>query len=175
MKLYDTLSEMKSKGKNLNFEEITSDDLRILYIDEELTDGIIADLFEVKTSKVTYKRRKFGITIRNAILDEYLLVQSEKAKEENLQVKEKILDIDNLNMISKALTHFAFRNGPIEDMHAHPNNQLSESDMKILNKFMVNRLAYIFTLIIEERWIEFDFLIRNTDRWYGCVLQVENA
>lgn len=39
--------------------------------------------------------------------------------------------------------------------------------MKILNKFMVNRIAYLFQLIIEERWIEFDFLIKNTDRWYG--------
>jgi len=29
------------------------------------------------------------------------------------------------------------------------------------------RVFYIFTLIIEERWIEFDFLIRETDKWFG--------
>ncbi|MNC76305.1 hypothetical protein D3C75_1280000 [compost metagenome] len=52
-------------------------------------------------------------------------------------------------------------------MHATPNNQLSEEDMKTLNKFMVNRLAYIFKLIFEERWMEFDFLIKSTDRIYG--------
>jgi hypothetical protein len=84
-----------------------------------------------------------------------------------MKVKNQILAKENINMISKAVTHFAFRNGPIEDMHAHPNNQLSQTDMKTLNKFMVNRLAYIFTLIIEERWIEFDFLIRNTDMMHG--------
>jgi len=73
----------------------------------------------------------------------------------------KSLKSDNINVISKAITHFTFRNGPVEDMHAYPNNQLSEEDMKILNKFMVNRLAHVFTLIIEERWIEFDFLIKT--------------
>jgi hypothetical protein len=30
--------------------------------------------------------------------------------------------------------HFAFRNGPVEDIHA--NNRLSESDMKTLNKYI---------------------------------------
>lgn len=33
--------------------------------------------------------------------------------------------------------------------------------MRILNKCIVNRLAYIFTLIIGERWIEFDFLVKT--------------
>jgi len=166
MKLFEKLKQKNLRG-NLNFDEITAEDLRQLYIDEEMTDGMIADLFDVKKSKVTYKRRKLGITIRNAILDEYLLVKSDSAKEANIQAKNKILNKDNLNMISKAITHFAFRNGPVEDMHADPNSQLSEADMKTLNKFMVNRLAYVFTLIIEERWLEFDFLIRSTDQFYG--------
>ncbi|QHW33225.1 hypothetical protein GZH47_22175 [Paenibacillus rhizovicinus] len=52
-------------------------------------------------------------------------------------------------------------------MHASPNDQLSEADMKTLNKYMVNRIAYIFKLIIEESWIELDFLIRSTDGMYG--------
>ena len=85
----------------------------------------------------------------------------------NKRAKGEILRAENISLITKALTHFTFRNGPIEDMHAHPNNQLSEEDMKTLNKFMVNRLAYIFTLIIEERWIEFDYLVRGIDRIYG--------
>ena len=32
---------------------------------------------------------------------------------------------------------------------------------------MVNRLAYVFSLMIEERWIEFDFLVRSIDSMYG--------
>lgn len=167
MGLFEELSERKSTGEILCFDDLTSEELRQLYIDEEKTDRIIAELFEVKQSKITSKRRKYGITIRNSIIDDFLLVKSPKAKEMNALAKSQILDMKNINMIAKAITHFAFRNGPIEDMHAHPNNQLSESDMKTLNKFMVNRIAYIFTLIIEERWIEFDLLIRNTDWMYG--------
>lgn len=167
MGLYEELSEQKANGEILKFEELSAKNLRQLYIVEEKSDRILAELFDVKQSKITYRRRKLGITIKNSLLDEYLLGKSDKAIEMNLQAKNQILKSENINMISKAITHFAFRNGPVEDMHAHPNNQLSETDMKILNKFMVNRLAYVFTLIIEDRWIEFDFLIRNTDWMYG--------
>lgn len=167
MGLYEELSARKSVGEILRFGDLTSSELKQIYINEGKTDKIIADLYGVKQSKVTYKRRKHGITIRNSILDDYLLVNSPEAKEMNALAKKQILDTKNINMISKAITHFAFRNGPVENMHAHPNNQLSESDMKTLNKFMVNRLAYVFTLIIEGRWIEFDLLIRNLDWMYG--------
>ena len=167
MGLYEKLCERKAHGQILEYENLTAEDLKQLYIDEEITDEILAKLFDVKQSKITYRRRKLGITIRNSILGEYLLGKTEEGKQMNLQAKKQILTNKNINMISKAITHFAFRNGPIEDMHAHPNNQLSEADMKSLNKFMVNRLAYIFTLIIEERWIEFDILVRNICGVYG--------
>ena len=49
-----------------------------------------------------------------------------------------------INFISKSLTVYAFRNGPIEDMHAE--GKLSEEDMKILNKYMVERLAEYFAV-----------------------------
>lgn len=145
---------------------MSSEDLRKMYIEENKTDFMIADLFNVKKSKVTYMRRKMGITIRNAMIDDYLTNQSE-AVEVNRLVKEKILVEDNIDMISKAITHFALRNGPVEDMHADPDSQLSESDMKTLNKYMVNRLAYVFKLIIENRWMEFDYLIKSIDFWSG--------
>jgi hypothetical protein len=32
---------------------------------------------------------------------------------------------------------------------------------------MGNRLSYVFKLIIEDRWVEFDFLIRNINEIYG--------
>ena len=105
--------------------------------------------------------------MRNLTFDELLPGKSEKAKEMNSRVKDLIFNIENLNMISKAITHFAFRNGPIEDMHADPKKQLLDNDMKILNKFMVNRLAYVFKLIIEKRWIEFNLLVIQTDLMYG--------
>lgn len=167
MGLYEELCQRKANGEILNYENLSADDFHRMYIEEEKTDDNLAELFDVKQSKITYRRKKLGITIRNSILDEYLLGRTDKSKEMNLQIKSDILKSENISIISKAITHFAFRNGPIETMHANPNNQLSEEDMKILNKFMVNRLAYIFTLMIEDRWIEFDFLIRNIDWMYG--------
>jgi len=64
-------------------------------------------------------------------------------------------------MIAKALTHFVFRHGPVEELHADPNSQLSDEDMKMLNKFMVNRLNYVFELIMQDRWYEFSYLISS--------------
>nr|WP_092072790.1 hypothetical protein [Dendrosporobacter quercicolus]NSL48886.1 hypothetical protein [Dendrosporobacter quercicolus DSM 1736]SDM49930.1 hypothetical protein SAMN04488502_10552 [Dendrosporobacter quercicolus] len=167
MGVYDALLEMKTKGEKLRLEELSPKDLKSMFIDDAITDSMIADLYEVKKTKITYMRKKHGITVRNSILEEYLLGKTESTREMNMLTKKEILTKANINMISKAVTHFAFRNGPIEDMHAHPNNQLSETDMKTLNKFMINRLAYIFTLIIEERWIEFSFLIRTNDMMFG--------
>ncbi|WP_025025593.1 hypothetical protein [Caldalkalibacillus mannanilyticus] len=167
MGVFEEHKARKASGETLLLDELTPDELKAMFIDEQKSDYLISQLFEVKESKITYRRKKFGITIRNSILDEYLLVKSEKAREMNKEYKQQLLQEENITMISKAITHFAFRNGPVEEMHADPNSQLSDADMKTLNKFMVNRMAYIFKLIVEERWIEFDYLIRSTDMMYG--------
>ncbi|MFF2484609.1 hypothetical protein [Paenibacillus sp. NPDC058071] len=167
MSIFDEFKAKKAAGEVLSLDDLTKEDLKTMFVNEQKSDYMISQLFEVKESKITYRRKKYGITIRNSILDDYLFVKTGHAKEMNNKVKAELLVEGNVTMIAKAITHFAFRNGPVEDMHAHPNNQLSEIDMETLNKFMVNRIAYIFKLIIEERWIELDFMIRNTDRWYG--------
>jgi hypothetical protein len=46
---------------------------------------------------------------------------------------------------AKAITCFVFREGPIEDMHA--NGQIRQDDMKRLNKYMVDNMAFILCLI----------------------------
>ncbi len=167
MGLYKELSEKRKDGKKLDFDKLSVRDLRILFIDEGKSDRMIAELFDVKLSKVTYRRRKNEITIRDALVDDYLSGKSDHAKEWNVVAKNELLSKENISMISKAITHFAFRNGPIEDIHADPNKGLTDSDMKKLNKFMVNRLAHIFTLMIDERWIELDMLIGQIDLFYG--------
>lgn len=167
MGVFEELQAKKQSGEKILFDNLTVEDFRTMYIDEGKTDYMISMLFDIKESKVTYRRRRLGITIRNSILDEFLMVKSEKAKDINSKVKFELLKNENITMISKAITHFAFRNGPIEDMHANPSKQITDTDMMILNKYMVNRVAYIFKLIIEERWMELDFVIRNTDKWYG--------
>ena len=49
------------------------------------------------------------------------------------------LDFKTIDMLSKGITQFAFRSGPIEKMHAE--NKLTQNDMEILNKFMTNCIA----------------------------------
>ncbi|MFB6468851.1 hypothetical protein ACE38V_19015 [Cytobacillus sp. Hz8] len=78
-----------------------------------------------------------------------------------------MLTDDNITKIAKAITHFIFRNGPIEDMHADVNKNITDKDMKILNKYMVNRLAYIIILIKENRWFELNFLVNQFDFLFG--------
>lgn len=58
---------------------------------------------------------------------------------------------------AKAITLFAFRNGPVETMHS--NGKLNQEDMKTLNKFTADKLALVFDLIFNNRWAELEILI----------------
>ena len=42
-------------------------------------------------------------------------------------------------MLSKEITQFAFRSGPVKKMHSR--GELIQKDMEILNKHMTNRIA----------------------------------
>ena len=55
------------------------------------------------------------------------------------------LDFKTIDMLSKGITQFAFRSGPVEEMHA--KDKLTQKDMKTLNKFMANRIAGLLTAI----------------------------
>ena len=55
------------------------------------------------------------------------------------------LDFETIDMLSKAVTQFAFRSGPAEKMHS--SGKLTQKDMKTLNKYMVNRIAGLLTTI----------------------------
>jgi hypothetical protein len=91
------------------------------------------------------------------------LLQNKKL---NAQIKKTVISTLDIDTIAKAVTHFAFRNGPIEDMHADNNKNLTDQDMKVLNKFVHNRLAYVFELIMQERWAEFAFLVES-QKYFG--------
>jgi hypothetical protein len=142
---------------SLSWDDITDEGLKHLYYDDELTDSQIADIFGVTKGKVTYKRKKFGITIKNMVYQEFMNQNSDLFNELNSNSKERLLKRENIDFISKAITHFVFRNGPVEDMHA--NNQLSEVDMKTLNKYMVNRIAGLLTAIADNNWLQLELLL----------------
>ena len=71
--------------------------------------------------------------------------------------KRRLLADENFDRLAVGLTHYFFRNGPVEDMHA--DGQLSENDMKILNKYMVDRVARVLLLAKENRWLELELLL----------------
>ena len=49
------------------------------------------------------------------------------------------LDFETIDMLSKGITQFAFRSGPVEEMHS--KGKLTQKDMENLNKYMTNRIA----------------------------------
>jgi hypothetical protein len=113
MGLYQDLCMLKANGELFDYEDLSYENLQDSFLDIEDNDGIIEELFYVRKlrSKILYKPKKLGRTIKNAIIDDFLLGRSDKARKKNLQVKEEILKNENLNMMSKAITHFVFQNG----------------------------------------------------------------
>lgn len=51
--------------------------------------------------------------------------------------------------LCRGIAHFIFRNGPIEDMHA--DGKLSQEDMKVLNKFMMNQLGKLYDVFVNKQ------------------------
>lgn len=67
-----------------------------------------------------------------------------------MNVDDPLKDKDIIHKISVVTAHYAYRNGPIEDMHADRNKSIYDEDMKVLNKLIVNRLATIFKIILDR-------------------------
>ncbi|MFB9279398.1 hypothetical protein [Cohnella cellulosilytica] len=84
----------------------------------------------------------------------------------NTHMRKMLISTLDTDTIAKAIAHFAFRNGPIEDIHADRDKNVTDQDMKVLNKFVHNRLAYVFELIIQERWAEFALVVES-QKFYG--------
>lgn len=138
------------------WNDITEETLKDLYYEQNLSDSLIAKIYGVTKNQVRYKRNKFGITFKNKIYDAFVSQNSDFFKRLNDGSKTRLLQMENIDGIAKALTHYAFRNGPVEDMHA--DGKLTQEDMKILNKYMVNRIAGILSAIHEDRWVQLELL-----------------
>lgn len=147
---------MNEEIKLEKWKDISQETLKDLYYEQNLSDRSIAELFGVAKNQVRYKRNKFDISIKNKIYDDFISQSSQVYNGLNNDSKTRLLKPENIDGIAKALTHYAFRNGPVEDIHA--NGKLTQEDMKTLNKYMVNRLAGILSAIYEERWLQLELL-----------------
>jgi len=160
-KLYEELRKRKESGEKLDWNKISKDELKELF-DENIPDSMIAELYEISKSKVTYKRNKWNINYISHIQEK--LFEADMYKELNKNSKNRLLSEKNIATISIALTHYLFRKGPVEDMHSE--GKLSQKDMKTLNKYMVNRIAGLLEAIYAEDWLKLE-LILNAYSMYG--------
>lgn len=162
--LYQELIQRKNKGEKLIWEDITREELEELF--EKYSDNRIGDLYDVSKSQVKAKREKWDIKQINYIWQEFLKEDMNKKIFENLNQssKERLLKKDKIDTISIALTHYLFRNGPVEDMHSE--GKLSQEDMKTLNKFMVNRIAGLLEKINQEEWLKLEVLLGYYNKYF---------
>lgn len=56
---------------------------------------------------------------------------------------------DKINDLSRALAHYVFRNGAVEDIHTSGN--LTNDDMKALNRDVHNRIAGLLVALRDGR------------------------
>lgn len=147
---------MDDRIKSKQWKSIDKMELKYLYYEQNLSDRAIAELYGVTKNQVRYKRSKYGISIRHKIIDDFISYDNELFKDLSNNSKNRLLKSEYIDSVSKSLTHHIFRNGPVEDMHA--SGQLSEEDMKTLNKYMVNRLAGILLAVYENKWLQLELL-----------------
>lgn len=144
---YEELLTKKESGEQLNWNSITEEQLENLFVNEGILNSKIAELYNVSLKTISTKRSRLGLTIYSAKYryKRYIENNQELFTKLNNESKEELSKIENIDWISKTLIHYLFRNGPVEDMQT--NKQLSQNDMKTLNKYMVNKLAGLLKLI----------------------------
>src|SRR5574344_604884 len=169
MTLYEQLLERKNHGEKLDIKTISREQLRQLFYDEQCSNGMLAELFDVTPSVVSYRRRKFGINFYDEIGKDCI----KKSMQAIGMIDREVLNPTEIDRIAKAVTLYAFRNGPVEDLHAGKDSKLTDDDMKMLNKYMVNHIAYLLNLVNQNKWHELEALIEtyypDAEKWDKAV------
>lgn len=157
--------ERDKKSANTNWENVTYEELMELYVEKNYIDAMVADLYGVTRSKVAYKRKKLGITRADIIYKRIMSGQDSQAFSDLQNLAKNDLVNTDISIISRAIVHYAFRNGPVEIMHTE--GKLSENDMMILNKYMNNKIATILTLLKNQDWLRLLVPIVSIHGSYG--------
>lgn len=69
---------------------------------------------------------------------------------------------------AKVLTYLAFRQGPVEDLHAAPKSKITEREMRDLNRFMVDSLYVLLRLKARDPrayWQTIEVVGRSVRDW----------
>lgn len=173
---YEELKKQKEEGTKLDWNNISRDQLANLFFVENVSNNAISDLYDVSSNKVKYKRGKLDIKLSSTEYYNHLYKEALEAHPYLQETaKENLLQEQNIPIIAKAITHYIFRNGPVEDMHAE--GKFSNDDMKKLNKFMVNRIAGLLKLALDGDWIKLELMIEMLknygDNWDEVEYDIE--
>ena len=72
---------------------------------------------------------------------------------------------EHIARIAKASTYFIFRNGPVKKLY--DEGKLEDSDIREMQKYMQNHLAYLYNVLLEENDLKkFDLIISTMDKFY---------
>lgn len=72
---------------------------------------------------------------------------------------------DYIAKIAKSSTYFIFRNGPVKKLYE--DNKLTDEEIKEMQIYMQNHLAYLYSVLLEENNInKFDLIVSTMDKFY---------
>lgn len=155
------------------WESITREELLKIYVENDVVDAMVAEMFGVTKSQVVSKRRKLGINMYDIMYERNI-----KGHEKEFLAEAKkryVLNDMDINVMSRALTLYLFRFGPVEDMHQ--NKQLSQNDIKTLNKYMNDRIATLIYLLRSEDWERpydlFNAITKYKPQWDKAEIRLE--
>lgn len=78
---------------------------------------------------------------------------------------ENKLPKEYIEKIIKASSYFIFRNGPIKELL--DNKKVSQEDVKNIQIYMENHLAYLYTILLEENNLQkFDLIVQTMSKFY---------
>ncbi|MPQ42993.1 hypothetical protein [Clostridium tarantellae] len=72
---------------------------------------------------------------------------------------------EHIANIAKASTYFIFRNGPMKELHKH--GKLSDEEVKSIQTYMQNHLAYLYNVLLEESNLnKFELIVNTMNKFY---------
>lgn len=78
---------------------------------------------------------------------------------------ENNIPAEHIEKIAKASTYFIFRNGPVKELHK--NDVITDEQMKEMQVYMQNHLAYLYNVLLEENDLKkFDLIITTMNKFY---------
>ena len=152
-----------------NWNNITKEELTELA--REYTNSMIGEMYGITVGQVQYKRKKLGITMYDLAFQDALEEKNKQKRNRSVPAKDWLFDKDNIDPLSKAITQYAFRSGPIEQIQI--DKKLTSEDMKSLNKYMVNRIAGLLQKAFDGEWDQiskvFNFYVELSGSWDEAV------